>query len=91
MRPIDADMLLEKIRDKLCVKSLDWLLPSERAIVKEVKNAPTIEPKQGEWIETTEGTMCSNCHLFPYDEYHIANWHSDFCPNCGARMKGADK
>lgn len=47
---------------------------------------------QGEWIETSEGTMCSNCHKFPYDdgEYHMANWHSDFCPNCGARMKGAD-
>ena len=47
---------------------------------------------QGEWIETSDGTMCGNCHKFPYDdgEYHIANWYSDFCPNCGARMKGAD-
>ena len=51
-----------------------------------------IEPKRGEWIETSEGTMCSNCHEFPYDdgEYHIANWYSDFCPHCGARMKGAN-
>ena len=51
-----------------------------------------IELKRGEWIGTSEGTMCSNCHKFPYDdgEYHIANWYSDFCPNCGARMKGAD-
>ena len=43
----------------------------------------------GEWIETSEGTMCNNCHKFPYDdgEYHIANWYSDFCPHCGALMK----
>jgi hypothetical protein len=49
---------------------------------------PTAKPKCGEWIEISEGTMCSNCHKFPYDdgEYHIANWYSDFCPNCGARM-----
>ena len=48
-----------------------------------------IEPKRGEWIETSDGTMCGNCHKFPYDdgEYHIANWYSDFCPNCGADMR----
>lgn len=48
-----------------------------------------IVPKRGEWIETSEGTMCSNCYKFPYDdgEYHIANWYSDFCPHCGTRMK----
>jgi len=53
-----------------------------------VDDAPSIEPKQGEWIETSEGTVCGNCHKFPFDdgEYHIVNWHSDFCPNCGARM-----
>ena len=47
---------------------------------------------QGEWIETPDGTMCGSCHKFPYDdgEYHIANWSSDFCPHCGARMKGAN-
>ena len=47
------------------------------------------ERKKGTWIETSEGTMCGNCHKFPYDdgEYHIANWYSDFCPNCGSRMK----
>ena len=52
---------------------------------------PSMDILQGEWIETFEGTMCSNCHKFPYDdgEYHIANWHSDYCPHCGARMKGA--
>ena len=51
------------------------------------------EPKSGEWIETSDGTMCSNCHKFPYDdgEYHIVNWHSDFCPNCGSDMRKESK
>ena len=51
-----------------------------------------IKPKMGKWIETSEGTVCSNCHEFPYDdgEYHIANWHSDFCPNCGAKMERSE-
>ena len=62
------------------------------AIESEINNIPSADRPQGEWIETADGTMCSNCHKFPYDdgEYHIANWGSDFCPHCGARMKGAD-
>ncbi len=49
----------------------------------------TIIP-QGEWIETPEGTICSNCGASPYDdgEYRIANWHSNYCPHCGVPMRG---
>lgn len=51
------------------------------------------EPKQGEWIvhfddlfpeESTE--ECSVCHA----EQLINGNDDNFCPNCGARMKGAD-
>ena len=64
-------------------------------IVKEtVDDAPSVipKPKEGEWIEhewaeEVEGLLisnyeCSKCH----------SWErraSDYCPNCGARMKGA--
>ena len=60
--------------------------------INAVRRALPADRPQGEWIETSEGTMCGNCHKFPYDdgEYHIANWHSDYCPNCGAKMKGAE-
>lgn len=65
-----------------------------------LKEAPTIEPKQGEWIPKemwTEGVgmgeqygryyECSECHR----EYR-GDMEScyNFCPNCGARMEGAD-
>ena len=55
----------------------------------EVPKGCPIDRPHGEWIETTSGTICSNCGEYPYDdgEYHIANWHSDFCPSCGADMR----
>lgn len=52
------------------------------------------EPKRGEWIYVTVeeglrtgkryGHHCSEC-----DEINKSG-PSNFCPNCGARMKGAD-
>ena len=46
------------------------------------------EPKRGEWIDRSGGiegawNCCSVCGEQAIDLY-------DFCPNCGAKMKGAD-
>ena len=52
--------------------------------------APTMEPKQGEWIVTyidgLKQTECSACgeSSITYDVY---GWN--YCPWCGAKMKGA--
>ena len=57
-------------------------------IADRLDNAPTIEPKQGEWIEMYRNgfgnmiCMCSKC------SFHASR--SCYCPNCGARMKEAD-
>ena len=47
---------------------------------------------QGEWIEVDDASIscrCSVCgweaHLYEDDVYGMP-----YCPNCGARMKGAD-
>lgn len=99
MRLIDADALIKAVlkwlpKDPCGVQELERPVETDICVsmIMEIEEAPTIEPMHGEWIETSEGTMCDNCHKFPYDdgEYHIANWYSDFCPHCGARMKGAD-
>lgn len=84
----EADRVYKVLHPAGCKESYEDCL---KDAVKTFKDIPSAELKQGGWIETSEGTMCGNCHKFPYDdgEYHIANWHSDFCPNCGARMKGA--
>ena len=60
--------------------------------IREIKRLPSANRPQGEWIihfddiwpeESTQ--ECSVCH-----EHQLINGNDDyFCPNCGARMKGA--
>ena len=42
-RYIDADEVLEQIRKKLGIKSLDYLLEAERQIVDVIQSAPSID------------------------------------------------
>ena len=89
----DAIKAVKRVSENYTGKGKRDYHPHVDFIVDELKYCvPSAERPQGEWIETPDGTMCGNCHKFPYDdgEYHIANWSSDFCPHCGARMKGAD-
>lgn len=65
-----------------------------------IEAAPTIEARpvvRGEWISLTHcsnaGVYCSVCHKKVYKEdYAWANrknkLRSDYCPNCGADMRG---
>lgn len=55
---------------------------------KELSRIPSVEPKQGEWERipysmADYGRRCSLCH------FKVGN-PTNFCPNCGCRMKGAD-
>lgn len=82
MRLIDADALKE-VADRVgCVVSED------------IDAMPTIEPKKGEWHKR------NNVNYSPFDnstEYlYSCGWcgrevehESKYCPNCGAKMKGA--
>ena len=61
---------------------------------------PSADRPQGEWIygehnvAMCDGYRCNRCDFFvPWDYEHkfidfINDYH--FCPNCGAKMKGAD-
>lgn len=44
------------------------------------------ERPHGEWIEGSQGYFCSNCN--EYDKFYFDH---NFCPICGARMKGGDE
>ena len=50
-----------------------------------VINAPSVTPSrpQGKWIKKEHGYKCTACNLTNDGE-------SLFCPQCGAKMKGAD-
>ena len=51
MRLIDADALIEKVHDIEVKQYPDGTVYRHRCIdVSDVRDAPTIEPKQGEWI-----------------------------------------
>lgn len=59
-------------------------------LAKKIEAIPSVEPKRGEWItcwdamgENEDGYKCTKCS-------GIAEEKFAYCPNCGARMKGAD-
>ena len=68
------------------------------ALMEEIKSIPSADRPQGEWIVTDEDGWANGTHAFICSEcgngYHlniervIGDWN--FCPNCGAKMKGAD-
>ena len=68
-------------------------------LVSDIKLAPTAdveEVKHGRWVkdERSRKIVCSKCGgRKPYRkndkrQYHIM-WDSDYCPSCGANMKGS--
>lgn len=92
MRLIDADALKECIKKRLLNGMIiGWLFSIVDAI-------PTIDPEslrpEGEWIEhewaeESEGLLISNYECTVCHEW-VRN-KSNFCPNCGADMRGESK
>ena len=62
-----------------------------RHFLKILRDLPSAQPerKKGEWITQEFGSWaeCSECH----ELYDIPMAHSNFCPNCGADMRGAER
>lgn len=84
MRLIDADELNEYIGREA--------LDTREKIFALVHRMPTVEPKQGEWIDLSDGWqegtfMCSSCQMeFVLIEGTPEDNEYNFCPNCGASM-----
>ena len=83
MRLIDADELLTAfpVDDEPTV--------TKSCIRMTIQHMPTIEPKQGEWISMCGNKQC-DCSMcgerFDHTYEWIEQWN--YCPNCGAKMKG---
>ena len=61
---------------------------SDEAVpVEYLKNLPTAqpEPQEGQWVDG----RCNKCGgRAPFWAMASTYYESDFCPNCGAKMKG---
>ena len=59
------------------------------SILNEVPAADVRENVRGEWIEGRgDDCTCSKCHYESLFFYGGKRCKSDFCPNCGADMRG---
>lgn len=63
--------------------------------IGEIKATPTAlyaEPvKHGKWIPVTNGRgghECNLCHTYAPSFQSGDEWLTDYCPNCGADMRG---
>lgn len=90
MRMIDADALIRRwcgikcgCEREECGREIEPCI-----VVMAIDEAPTIEPKRGEWIKSSAVDIawgekvytCSNCG-------RKQDWKNNFCPNCGADMR----
>ena len=100
MRLIDADALVENIKDKIAVDK--EIYPDDeffrfsrfgmRTVIDIVKNQDTVDPvKHGHWIDTGRADYylnkeyrCSCCNSVDY-------LCSPYCYNCGAKMDSEHK
>ena len=73
----------------------DWL--AGRVPNLNIKDIPSADRLQGEWEIEYHGNgwndywdyICSNCGK-KYERADAVLYKANFCPNCGAQMKGAD-
>lgn len=84
MRLIDADALLDGIYSD-----------NPKDVMLYIANFPTVEPRKGKWVKAEQRgcwtysnayAECSCCHGEPT----YLGWRMNYCPNCGADMRGSD-
>ena len=96
-RYIDADALIKEIKQDIADNGL-----TERFVFYRIEEAPTInaDRPKGKWIRDrywSRGVGMGEEYGFFYKcslcEYEVESGYTrcgfNFCPNCGARMKGA--
>ena len=94
MRRIDADEIENFIVNGLNEKDpLKQFGHDAIEILAEIHCAPTIDAVQNgkwEWRGKDRGYFCTNCGSGCLLNYE-SDWHkSDFCPHCGADMRGGN-
>ena len=86
-RSIDADMCIAKIKE--------FDAETVQRCIEIVSNAPTIDAvpvRHGKWIKTGRwgrDYQCDQCRNYlDFDGVNAGRGSANFCPNCGAYMRG---
>lgn len=93
---IDREYLVEHIH--ACMENDRLMLTATKEeILQMVADVPSAEPKHGEWIGGDVPSECSVCGEY-WDYKYVEGqeiWYTgelpNFCPNCGADMRGEDE
>ena len=94
MRPIDADRALEIVRDQGIAHPNAYHLTNYATLI--LREAPTIDVapmRHGRWVSVPHklARVCSVCNRDePYKFADIGADVYDYCPNCGADMRGSN-
>lgn len=91
----DKEQTIEEITTEL-VKTNSY--GTLNAVANHLYNAGYRKQREGEWVKTETNYTCSKCNFNvvswsgEYDGYERERGISlmNFCPNCGAHMKGAN-
>ena len=86
--------ILEREEEYLANEGLEQRANGIRDAIMDVLSAPSADVREnvrGKWEDRYDGTVCQKCGKYVYDDgdYHII-WHPNFCPNCGADMRGEE-
>lgn len=82
---MNNDLISRSALKKALKKTEGITWDSWKTVEKIIDNAPTVYPKQGEWIANPLGAyVCNKC------SWVVGKFERNFCPNCGADMRGAE-
>ena len=69
------------------IQQMDKILEHNKALCNFIEAIPSADRPQGEWIDKGKNLWkCSNCGHYINGDVEVRN----FCPNCGADMRGKD-
>ena len=85
---MSEDLIRREDAIKAVRNSKAWHFMDILPVVSALKDIPSADRPQGEWIKdgcAKFSEMCNQCGFVQFED-RVDN----FCPNCGAKMKGAD-
>ena len=94
IRRSDAIEALRKLGHEVVVIDKVCSLGVAVEFIDAIRTIPSADRPQGKWIAKTENYhshwVCSECGAWALLDFNEQMFLSNFCPDCGARMKGAD-